>query len=148
MSFDFDGRKAGTTEARNVYGMQMARASYEAALQNMQHTRPFILTRSAFAGVQRYAAVWSGDNQAKTSTLLLGQLLNTQMSLSGIPFVGPISAAIGDGNKELYKRWVEVGVFSPLFVITAKLMPPPMSPGLMAKRLKEYLKHILNSVTV
>ncbi len=112
--FDFDGRKAGTTEARNVYGMQMARASYEAALQNMQHTRPFILTRSAFAGVQRYAAVWSGDNQAKDEHLLLGQLLNTQMSLSGIPFVGPdLGGYIGDGNKELYKRWVEVGVFSP-----------------------------------
>ena len=112
--FDFDGHKSNSLEGRNVYGMQMARASFEAAQKNSANTRPFVLTRSAFAGVQRYAAVWSGDNQAKDEYLLNGFLLNTQMGLSGIPFVGPdLGGYIGDGNKDLYKRWVEAGVFSP-----------------------------------
>jgi alpha-glucosidase len=112
--FDFDGRKAGALEAKNVYGFQMARSSYESAIKYGNGRRPFILTRSAFAGVQRYAAVWSGDNTARDEYLLQGVLLNCQMGLSGIPFVGPdLGGYIGDGSKDLFKRWIEVGVFSP-----------------------------------
>jgi alpha-glucosidase len=112
--FDFDGRKASALEAKNVYGFQMARSSYESALKYGNGRRPFVLTRSAFAGVQRYAAVWSGDNTAKDEYLLQGVLLNCQMGLSGIPFVGPdLGGYIGDGSKDLFKRWIEVGIFSP-----------------------------------
>jgi alpha-glucosidase len=112
--FDFDGRKASALEAKNVYGFQMARSSYESALKYGNGRRPFVLTRSAFAGVQRYAAVWSGDNTAKDEFLLQGVLLNCQMGLSGIPFVGPdLGGYIGDGTKDLFKRWMEVGIFSP-----------------------------------
>jgi alpha-glucosidase len=92
----------------------MARSSYEAGLKYNNGNRPFVLTRSAFAGVQRYSAVWSGDNTASDEGLLSGVLLNSQMSLSGIPFVGPdLGGYIGDGSKDLFKRWIEVGVFSP-----------------------------------
>jgi alpha-glucosidase len=112
--FDFDGGRVSSLEGKNVYGMQMARSSYESGLKYGGGRRPFVLTRSAFAGVQRYSALWSGDNQAKDEYLLGGVLLNTQLGLSGLPFVGPdLGGYIGDGNKELYKRWVEVGVFSP-----------------------------------
>lgn len=112
--FDFDGRKAYAPEAKNVYGFQMARSSYEAALRYGKSKRPFVLTRSAFAGVQRYAAVWSGDNMASNEGLLSGVLLNSQMGLSGMPFVGPdLGGYIGDGSKDLFKRWMQVGVFSP-----------------------------------
>ena len=112
--FDFDGRKAYAPEAKNVYGFQMARSSYEAALRYGKSKRPFVLTRSAFAGVQRYAAVWSGDNMATNEGLLSGVLLNSQMGLSGMPFVGPdLGGYIGDGTKDLFKRWMQVGVFSP-----------------------------------
>jgi alpha-glucosidase len=112
--FDWDGRKTSALEGKNVYGMQMARSSYESALKYGSGRRPFVLTRSAFAGVQRYSAVWSGDNQAKDEYLLGGILLNNQLGLSGIPFVGPdLGGYIGDGNKDLYKRWIEVGMFSP-----------------------------------
>lgn len=112
--FDYDGRKSNTAESHNLYGFLMARSSYESFKKYGGNKRPFVMTRSAFAGVQRYATVWSGDNQAKDEHILLGVLLNNQMSLSGIPFVGPdLGGYIGDGNKELYRRWVEVGVFSP-----------------------------------
>jgi alpha-glucosidase len=112
--FDFDGHKANALEAKNVYGFQMARSSYESAVKFGKGRRPFILTRSAFAGVQRYSAVWSGDNTASDEGLLSGVLLNNQMGLSGIPFIGPdLGGYIGDGTKDLFKRWMEVGVFSP-----------------------------------
>lgn len=112
--FSFDGRKANGLKAKNVYGFQMARSSYESGLKYGNGRRPFVLTRSGFAGVQRYAAVWSGDNTAKDEYLLGGVLLNSQMGLSGMPFVGPdLGGYIGDGTKDLFKRWMEVGVFSP-----------------------------------
>jgi alpha-glucosidase len=112
--FDFDGRKAGGLEAKNVYGFQMARSSFEAALKNDKTRRPFILTRSGFAGVQRYSAVWSGDNTSNNEGLLTGVLLNSQLGLSGISFCGyDVGGYIGDASKDLYKRWIELGVFSP-----------------------------------
>ncbi|PWS26514.1 glycoside hydrolase family 31 [Pedobacter yonginense] len=112
--FNYNGRISNTAESHNLYGFLMARASFESFKKYGGNKRPFVMTRSAFAGVQRYSTVWSGDNQAKDEHLLLGVLLNNQMSLSGIPFVGPdLGGYTGDGNKDLYKRWIEVGVFSP-----------------------------------
>jgi alpha-glucosidase len=64
--------------------------------------------------VQRYSAIWSGDNMATDQGLLTSVLLNNQLGLSGVPFVGyDIGGYIGDGSKSLYTRWIEVGVFSP-----------------------------------
>lgn len=112
--FDCDGKKSNSLEMQNYYGFLMARSSYESLKKFGGNKRPFILTRSGFAGIQRYSAVWSGDNQAKDEHILLGCLLNNQLGLAGIPFVGPdLGGYIGDGNKDLYKRWIEVGVFSP-----------------------------------
>jgi alpha-glucosidase len=112
--FDFEGQKTSALEGHNLYGMLMARASFESAQQYGGNRRPFVLSRAGFAGIQRYAAVWSGDNQAKDEHILLGSLLVNTMGLSGVPFTGPdIGGYIGDGNKDLYRRWIEVGVFAP-----------------------------------
>lgn len=112
--FDFDGRKATSAEAKNIYGFQMARSSYEASLKNDNTQRPFVLTRSGFAGVQRYSAMWSGDNMATDEGLLTSVLLNNQFGISGVPFVGyDIGGYIGDGSKNLYIRFIEAGIFSP-----------------------------------
>jgi alpha-glucosidase len=112
--FDFDGRRTNALEAKNLYGMLMARSSYESALKYGGNRRPFVLTRSGFAGVQRYAAVWTGDNTSKDEYLLGGTLLNTQLGLSGLSFVGDdIGGYIGNTSKELFIRWIEVGIFAP-----------------------------------
>jgi alpha-glucosidase len=61
------------------------------------------------------------NSQAKDEHILSGTLLNSQMGLAGIPFVGPdLGGNIGDGNKELFHRWVEIGIF---------LRPAPQSTG-------------------
>src|SRR5262249_9428717 len=112
--FDFDGRGGSALEAHNYYGMLMARASFESFQKYGGNLRPFVLSRAGFAGIQRYAAVWSGGNQSKAEHILLRALLTNQVGLAGLPFTGPdLGGYIGDGNKELYKRWVEAGVFSP-----------------------------------
>lgn len=142
--FDFDGRKAGALEAKNLYGMLMARSSFESAVKYGGNRRPFVLTRSGFAGVQRYAAVWTGDNTAKDEYLLGGTLLNTQLGLSGLAFVGDdIGGYIGNTTKELFIRWIELGVFQP-FVRNHKeafaLANEPWSYGEEAEGIaKEYI---------
>lgn len=112
--FDFDGHKSSAAEGKNLYGMLMARSSYEGYLQHTKNMRPFVLSRSGFAGIQRYAAMWTGDNTAQDEYLLSGSLLNNQMGLSGVPFVGPdIGGYIGSAPKALFMRWMQVGMFSP-----------------------------------
>jgi alpha-glucosidase len=112
--FDFDGRKASASEAKNVYGLEMARSSFESAIKYGNGRRPFILTRSGFAGVQRYSAVWSGDNTSTDEGLLSGVLLNNTLGISGVSFCGyDVGGYIGDASKDLYKRWIQAGVFSP-----------------------------------
>ena len=63
--FNFDGRMGTAAEAHNFYGMLMARSSFESFQKYGGNRRPFVLSRAGFAGIERYAAVWSGDNQAK-----------------------------------------------------------------------------------
>lgn len=114
LRFDMDGRGGTAAEVKNLYGFQMARSSYEGALKHATGHRPFVLTRSGFAGVQRYAAIWSGDNMSTDEGMLTSILLNNQLGLSGIAFCGyDVGGYIGDASKALYKRWIQAGVFSP-----------------------------------
>jgi alpha-glucosidase len=75
--FNYDGHPTNHLQAHNVYGMQMARSSYEGARTEFKE-RPFILSRSGYAGLQRYSALWTGDNRAEEDHMLQGvRLLNS-----------------------------------------------------------------------
>lgn len=100
--------------ARNTYALQMARATMAGMLRRAPDSRPFILTRAAFCGVQTVAAMWSGDNSSKWEHLAesLPMLLN--LGLSGVPFVGAdIGGFAGDADGELLARWFQVGALYP-----------------------------------
>jgi alpha-glucosidase len=113
--FNLEGEEVTSRKGRNVYGMQMARSSYEGARKS-QPERPFILTRAAYAGIQRYSAMWTGDNVANDEHMLLGVRLVNSLGLSGVPFVGyDVGGFAGNGNARLFARWIQVGSFSPFF---------------------------------
>lgn len=113
--FDFDGQPTTHQEARNVYALNMTRASYE-GMKQATGQRPFLLTRSGFAGSQRYSALWTGDNQAYDEHMLLGVRLLNSLGLSGMPFVGmDIGGFMGVPTQALYARWMQLGAFSPYF---------------------------------
>lgn len=115
MEFDFDGRKTTTREARNLYGMQMSRSTYEGT-KALLKKRPFNLTRSGFAGVQRYAAVWTGDNVSYDAHMMAGVRLVNSMGLSGLAFTGyDIGGFVGNADEKLFARWMSIGAFSPFF---------------------------------
>lgn len=106
-----------TTHAvlHNLYGSQMAQASYEAMQAFIPNQRSFHLCRSGFAGIQRWTASWMGDNGScwEHLDMSLGQLIN--MGLSAVPFVGvDIGGFFGNATPELFARWVQIGALYPL----------------------------------
>jgi alpha-glucosidase len=116
IELDFEGNKASMRRGRNIYGFQMARSTYEGAKALLGGRRPFNLTRSAYSGIQRYAAVWTGDNVAYDEHMILGVRLVNSMGLAGIPFTGyDIGGFVGDAHNKLFARWISIGTFSPFF---------------------------------
>jgi alpha-glucosidase len=113
--FDFDGRKTTTAEAHNIYALEMSRAGYDGA-RLASNERPFILTRAGFAGLQRYCAIWTGDNVASDEHMLLGVRLMCGLGVSGIPFTGvDVAGFIGTTTTDLYTRWMQLGAFFPYY---------------------------------
>lgn len=113
--FDFDGAPTTHKQAHNVYALQMARASYE-GMKAATGKRPFMLTRAGFAGLQRYSAIWTGDNRAEEDHMLLGVRLLNSLGLSGVPFTGmDVGGFTGAPTQSLFARWMQIGAFTPYF---------------------------------
>jgi alpha-glucosidase len=114
--FDLEGKKGSHLQAHNIYGALMARTSYEGIREAMPDERPFILTRSGYAGMQRYTAIWTGDNRSEEDHMLLGVRLLNSLGLSGVPFTGmDIGGFTGNPTAGLYARWIQAGAFFPYF---------------------------------
>ncbi len=111
----YEGYRGSHRKAHNIYGMQMARATYEGVKRHLKSRRPFIITRSCYSGVQRFSSCWTGDNVGSWDHLLLASVQCQRMSMSGISFVGSdIGGFTGNADGELFTRWIQLGVFSPL----------------------------------
>ena len=111
-----DGNPTTHRELHNVYGLLMGKATYEGLKEQLNGKRPFLLTRAAYAGVQRYGAVWTGDNRSFWEHLQMSLPMVMNMGLSGIPFAGPdVGGFAHDTNPELLVRWTQVGAFTPYF---------------------------------
>ncbi|KAI3987673.1 hypothetical protein MKX01_028407 [Papaver californicum] len=98
----------------NVYGMLMARSTFEGMKLGNEKKRPFVLTRAGFIGSQRYAATWTGDNLANWEHLHMSVPMVLQLGLSGQPLSGPdIGGFAGNATPKLYGRWMGVGSMFP-----------------------------------
>jgi alpha-glucosidase len=113
----FNDEGAHTTYARNrnLFALNMARATCEGLERLRPDRRPFIVTRAGYAGVQRYATMWTGDNNATFDSLALNVPMFASLGLSGEPFVGAdLPGFIGRGDAELLARDYEVAFLTPL----------------------------------
>lgn len=111
---DYDGHPCSHRKAHNIYGMQMARATYEGVKKFVYPKRPFVITRSAYSGTQRYTSTWTGDNVATWEHLWIANVQVQRMCMSGISFVGSdIGGFAEQPNGELFARWIQLGVFHP-----------------------------------
>ncbi len=111
---DYDGNPCSHRKAHNIYGMQMARATYQGLKKFSYPKRPFVITRAAYSGTQRYTSSWTGDNVATWDHLNIANLQAQRMAMSGFSFVGSdIGGFAEQPNGELYARWIQLGIFHP-----------------------------------
>jgi len=114
--FGYDGQPGSHRKAHNIYGMQMARATNEGVKRFSYPNRPFTITRSTYAGGQRYSSGWTGDNIASWDHLWLANIQCQRLSISGFSFIGSdIGGFIDTPSGELYSRWIALGAFHPFF---------------------------------
>lgn len=118
-----------TSEHLNAYPLVNAKGIYEGQRNTDPNKRVFILTRSAFAGLQRYAAAtWSGDISSRWHDMKLQIAAGINFSLSGTPYwtmdIGGFAVETRYENptekdldewRELNTRWYQFGAFVPLF---------------------------------
>ena len=111
-----DGTTLDHRAIHNVFGMENARATYDGLLKFRPDERPFVLTRAAYAGAERYAATWTGDNSATWNHIGMSvpQIMN--LGLSGYSLVGAdVGGFAGSPPVDLLTRWYELGVFYPIY---------------------------------
>ena len=124
-------------EIHNVYGMLETLATRDGLLAIHPNERPLIITRATFAGGQRYAAEWSGDNWGTWDHLRLSMPMLNGMSLSGFQFSGADIGGIWPvPSPELYSRWLQSGVLTP-FCWTHSGGPGNLEPWAFGNRLEE-----------
>src|SRR3989442_14306224 len=83
-----DGATLDHRAVHNIFGMENVRATYEGLLKLQPPERPFVLSRAAYSGAQRYAATWTGDTSSTWNTLKMSTPMLMSMGISGFPLVG------------------------------------------------------------
>lgn len=113
----FVTRSATHAEMHNVYGMLNSRATYEGVLKLAPDRRPFVMTRASYAGGQRYAATWTGDNSSSWAHLNLSTTQLVSLGLSGFAYAGDDIGGFAGAppSPELLTRWIQIGAFNPIF---------------------------------
>jgi alpha-glucosidase len=113
--YDFEGEHRTDRQARNLFALRETAATQE-ALRNLRPTeRPWILSRSGFAGIQRFAANWSGDTLSSFDSLRTSVQMSLSMGLSGQQQFGhDVGGFLGAPSPELFIRWLEFSSFTPL----------------------------------
>jgi len=130
---------------RNAYGLTEAMATHAALLRHRPGKRPFLLTRSGYAGIQRYAAIWCGDNTSAWSHLRYSIPQMLGLGLSGVPFTGcDIGGFALNGNAELYARWIQLGAFYPFCRTHSMLMTRAQEPWSFGRRITDIARRYIN----
>jgi len=108
----FNGRRH--VEIHNAYGSTMAHAAFDGMRRHRPEQRPFVITRAGYAGLQRHAMQWTGDNSSWWEHLWMSMPQLANLGLSGVAFCGvDVGGFFDDCHGELLARWTELGVFQP-----------------------------------
>ena len=112
----FAPRTATHGEIHNIFGMQNTRATFDGASRLAPDERPYVMTRASFAGGQRYAVTWTGDNSSTWNHLRMVVPMLLNLGLSGFAYSGAdVGGYAGHPSPELLTRWDEIAAFTPVF---------------------------------
>ena len=137
--------RATHAETHNLYGSMMARASCEGLEKLRSNERSFVLTRSGYAGVQRWSSVWMGDNQSLWEHLEISLPMLCNMGLSGVAFVGcDIGGFAGNATAEMFARWMQVGMLYPLMRGHSAMSTARHEPWVFGDRVEKICREYIN----
>lgn len=126
---EFDGSPGDHRMGHNLYGQQMNRAGYEGLRRLRPDRRPWILSRSGWAGNQRYAWNWTGDTQSSWEALRMTIATVIGLSMSGIYYSGPdVGGFSGSPSPELFLRWLQLSCLLPFFRVHSSINSEPREP--------------------
>ena len=126
---DLDGKGGDHREAHNVYALTLNHAGFEGVRRLRPDRRPFLLSRSGFAGIQRYAGTWSGDIGTSWEGLRISLTFTLGLGCSAMPYSGPdIGGFDAHPSNELYVRWFQLGAYLPFFRVHCAAALPPREP--------------------
>ncbi|MGN0332443.1 MAG: TIM-barrel domain-containing protein [Lachnospiraceae bacterium] len=112
---DMDGVKVRHDRVHNLYGFNMTRAASEAFDKIEPEKRTLLFSRSSYIGMHRYGGIWTGDNHAWWSQLLLSIQQMPALNMCGILYTGSDIGGFGsDTTEDLLMRWLEFAIFTPL----------------------------------
>lgn len=142
------------TEKRNLYANDMAAATTTALAAARPEERSFVLSRSGFVGIQRHAALWTGDNFSSWEQLAEGLHMIVHLGLSGVPLSGADIGGFGGRrgkygivktkpSPELFVRWLELGAFMPFCRVHSVLFGPRQEPWSFSDEVTALSRRIL-----
>ncbi|MBW4557587.1 MAG: DUF4968 domain-containing protein [Trichormus sp. ATA11-4-KO1] len=139
------GENATHGEVHNLYGLMMAKSAYTGLERHRPTKRSFVLTRSGYAGVQRWSAVWMGDNHSLWEHLEMSLPMLCNMGLSGVAFVGcDIGGFAGNATPELFARWMQIGMLYPLMRGHSALSTARHEPWVFGDRVENICREYIN----
>ena len=118
---DFEGAKGTMAELKIIHSNMMAYVAIQALRDVYPNERPYVINRAGFAGIQRYAQVWGGDNLTDWRTVKYNIATIMGMGLSGCANMGcDIGGFTGGAPEgEMLLRWIQSGIFQPRFTINS-----------------------------
>lgn len=118
---DFEGEKGTMAELKIMHSNLMAYVGKQALAEVYPGERPYIINRAGFAGIQRYAQVWGGDNLTDWRTVKFNIATILGMGLSGCANMGCDIGGFAGGapEAELLLRWIQSGIFQPRFCLNS-----------------------------
>lgn len=150
ISFHRDNKHHGGWENRdlhNIYGHYVQQATADGLILRSDHKeRPFVLTRSFFAGSQRNGAVWTGDNIGEWSHLKISNPMLLSLNLVGITFSGAdVGGFFRNPDAELQTRWYQAGAFQPFFRAHAHIDTKRREPYLLPEENMKIVRHAIRT---
>ncbi len=110
-----NGTRIRHDKVHNLFGYYMTRAAGEAFERIAPEKRFLMFSRSSYIGMHRYGGIWTGDNKAWWSHLLLNIKMMPSLNMCGFLYTGADLGGFGaDTTRDLLLRWLALGVFTPL----------------------------------
>lgn len=131
-------------DVHNLYGHMQLMATFDGLTRRDPNQRPFILSRAHFAGSQKFAAIWTGDNKAAWDHLEHSIKMCLSESVAGFSFCGSdVGGFFGNVEGELFRRWYQAGAFQPFFRSHAHIDTKRREPWLFTEETRLIIRDAL-----